>query len=433
MALTTKAAKIAVSVLFFLFGWSMYSQNAAPSSIHQSIQTHTDAIFDGLVNLRRDFHLHPEVAEQEERTAQKIQDFLRSLGLEVKTGIGGHGVVGILKGAKEGKHIAWRADIDALPSDSPDVVDFASENKGVRHICGHDVHTTIGLGMAHVLASQKEHLEGRIYFIFQPAEETYAGAKAMIHDSLFQIIQPEEIYAAHITPSPQGTVFTKPGPLYAYLNAIEINYKSTVQNKGALIDYTKNLLQSFQTVGADSKFWDPRNTLDPEIGLANPNTIFKDYLTLLQDIKVNDSEGKITLSSLINSSDQPQLDALLKNVKAEIMNSKYAKDLLSVVYSYEKDILYNDENLAPLALKSIANIYGAQNAIPLYGVFPGYHGDDFAYFQEEVPGVYFFLGGSNYEKGIISMPHSPTFQVDEECIRTGVNYFSSMLVERLKP
>lgn len=199
-----------ISFLFlvlFLNGLDLNGQETkATASIHQFIQSHTDEIFDSLVKIRRDLHKHPEVSGEEKRTSEKIAEYLLSLGLEVKTGIGGNGVVGILKATKEGKHIAWRADIDAMPSDIPDVVDFKSEDRGVRHICGHDVHTTIALGIANVLASQKKHLKGTIYFIFQPAEESFTGAKAMINDGLFDIIKPEEIYGLHITPSPSGIV-----------------------------------------------------------------------------------------------------------------------------------------------------------------------------------------------------------------------------------
>lgn len=432
MTLVTKSFRAALILHFLFQGLYAFGQDAkAPSSIHQAIQARTDEIFDSLVEIRRDFHRYPEVSGKEERTAKKIEQYLASLGLEVKTNIGGYGVVGILKGEKEGKRIAWRADIDAMPSDIPDVVDFKSENNGVRHICGHDVHTTIGMGIANVLASQKENLPGTVYFIFQPAEENYEGAKAMINDKLFDVIQPEEIYALHISPSPKGFVATKPGPLYAYLNRIDISYRISDIEKESIIEYTKNLLLSHQNVETNSKFWDVKNTLDPEIGIANPNTIYKNYLTLLQDIDVNESEGVITISTLINSSNQQQLDSLLKNVKAEIKKSVYSKNLVAVKYSFAKDILFNNEELAPKALDIIAKIYGEHNAVPLYGVVPGAYGDDFVYFQEKIKGVYFFLGGSNYEKGIISLPHSPNFAVDEETIKTGVNYFSSMMVERL--
>lgn len=433
MTLPTKTIRNAFIIPFLFYGSCAFGQDrSSASSIHELIQSRTDEIFDSLVEIRRDFHRYPEVSEEEVNTSQKIAHYLKSLGLEVRTNIGGYGVVGILKGAKEGKRIAWRADMDAMASDIPDVVDFKSEYDGVRHICGHDIHTTIGMGIANVLSSQKESLRGTIYFIFQPAEENFEGAKAMIDDKLFDMIQPEEIYALHVSPLPEGLIATRPGPLYAYLNEIAIRYTISDEVRKLVPGYTKELLMRNQNVTDDSRFWDVKNTLDPEVGLSNPNTIFKNYLTLLQDIVVKEADGVMTISSLINSSNRGQLDTLIVNVEREIRKSAYADDLLAVEYSFQKDVLFNDGELAPEALDIIAKVHGEDSSVPLYGVTPGYYGDDFAYFQEQVRGVYFFLGGSDYEKGIISMPHTPDFAVDEECIRTGVNYFSSMIVERLK-
>lgn len=187
----------------------MLTSDQSNSLSHVFIQQKTDEIFDSLVSIRRDFHVYPELSGQEERTSKKIEQYLVSLGLEVKTNIGGFGVVGILHGAKKGKKIAWRADIDAMPSNIPDVVNFKSKNEGIRHICGHDVHTTVALGIANVLASQTENLEGTIYFVFQPSEENLKGAQAMIDDGLFDIINPDEMYALHMSPFPAGTIATK--------------------------------------------------------------------------------------------------------------------------------------------------------------------------------------------------------------------------------
>ncbi|HAI42515.1 MAG TPA: amidohydrolase, partial [Maribacter sp.] len=169
-----------------------------------AVESRTEEIFERLVALRRDLHRHPELGGKEKRTAAKIGEYLTSLGLEVKTGIGGQGVVGILRGAKNGRKIAWRADMDALASDSPDVVAFQSTNPGVRHICGHDVQVAIALGIADVLVSLKNQINGTIYFVFQPSEENVRGAKAMIDDGLFEMIDPEEFYALHVTPYPEG-------------------------------------------------------------------------------------------------------------------------------------------------------------------------------------------------------------------------------------
>ncbi|WP_299247048.1 amidohydrolase [uncultured Aquimarina sp.] len=420
-----------IFILFLFFGVITFGQESViKPAIHKSIQQQTNKIFDDLVKIRRDFHMNPEVSEQEKRTAQKIKEYLLSIGLEVKTGIGGNGVVGILKGAKEGKKIAWRADIDAMPSEIPDVVDFKSKTEGVRHICGHDVHATIALGIANVLASQKDQLKGTVYFIFQPSEENYKGAQAMIEDGLFDIINPEEIYAAHIAPLPATMISTKPEWLFADYKVIEVSYKNSGDDD-AMIEYTKTLLKSFQNVELGSKFFDPQSLLNPAIGLANPNTIFKDYTTVYDNFNVKKTEDLISIKTYVGSSIFNELDRILPQVKQKIKSSKYSTSLVNVSYSGDRVNLMNDKKLTNKAMNAISTVYGSQSVIRLYGEMPDGRGDDFSYFQERVPGVYFFLGGSNFEKGIISMPHAPNFAIDESCIKTGVNYFSSMIVERL--
>ncbi len=454
MTSTTRIIRTSLILQFLLCGLFTFGQNATtptPSSIHQSVQTHTDAIFDSLVKIRRDFHMHPEVSWKEKRTSKEIAAYLLSLGLEVKTGVGGYGVVGILHTGRPGKRIAWRADIDAMPSDAPDiawradidampsdapdVVDFESKNEGVRHICGHDVHGTVGLGIANVLASLKENLEGTIYFIFQPAEESAKGAKMMIEDGLFNLIKPDEIYGLHVSPYPVGTIATKSANVYAHLTFMEINYKAS-NDQDSLVDYTKKIMKTAQTYGPNAKFWDNENLFSPELGVTNPNTIYKDYIALMSDFIIKKSNDTLKIRVLLNASNEEELDKYLALIKNKIETSRYSKELLSVKFNFQKGhpVFFtplNDKDLTNESIESISGIYGKQSVIPLYGVPPLQISDDFAYFQNSVPGVYFFLGGSNYEKEIVAMPHTRNFAIDEEAIRTGVNYFSSMIIERL--
>lgn len=404
-------------------------QDQKESAIHNTIQQLTDDIFNDLVAIRRDFHRHPEVSEEEERTSQKIAEYLSSLGLEVKTNIGGYGVVGILHGDTPGKNIAWRADIDAMPSNIPDVVEFKSIYPGVRHICGHDVHATVGLGIANVLAQQKENLEGTVYFIFQPAEENYKGAKAMIDEGVLEDLKIDEIYGLHISPFPVGTIATKSGSVFAHTNRVEVAFKSGRDEEK--IDYTRKLISGFQNVKADSKFWDLESLGDPEIGIESPNTIFTNFFTVKENFGIEKKSEQIIITAVLNSGSKEQLDSFLETLRENIIQSKYSADLESVHFSYEKAVVINDEDLTNETANSVSNIYGEESFIPLYGQITADRGDDFAYFQRTVPGVYYFLGGANYETGVISMPHSPNFAVDEESIRFGVKYFSSMIVERL--
>lgn len=426
-----KFLKVATSIQFILFTLSVFGQNQTiNSTVHERVHQRTYQIFDSLVKIRRDFHSHPELSAQEKRTSSKIAEYLTSLGLEVHTNIGGYGVVGILKTNRKGKNIAWRADIDALPSDIPEVVEFKSKNKGVQHLCGHDVNTTIGLGIANVLTSMKENLNGTVYFVFQPSEENLKGAKAMIDDGLFDIIHPDEIYALHITPMPEGLIATKSEWLFAGYKTIEVSYKNSSENQSA-IEYTKNLISNLQNIEPNSKFWDNRNLLDPNIGLGNPNTIYKNFITVNQKFTVEETNNQILISTIINSSNEMKMDSVIPQLKQKISNSKYAKNLVEVEFSDKYPTVSNDRKLASETMNSLTNIYGSQSVTPLYGVIPDGRSDDFAHFQKRIPSVYFLLGASNFEKGIISMPHSPNFSVDENCIKTGVNFFSSMIIERL--
>lgn len=433
----TKRFRTVFILHFILYGFCAFGQVAtAQSSIHKSIQSRTDEIFDSLVEIRRDFHKYPEVSEKEEMTSKKIEDYLLSLGLEVETNIGGYGVVGILKGAKEGKRVAWRADIDAIATAIPDVVDFESKNEGVRHICGHDVHTTIGLGIANVLASLKEDLQGTVYFVFQPAEEMNKGAKGMVDDGLFNLINPDEIYGLHMSPYPVGTIATKSENVYAHFTFMEVEYKAS-NDQDSLVNYTKQIMKSAQTYGPNAKFWDNESLFSPELGVTNPSTIYKDYVALMSGFGIEKSNDKLKVRVLVDASNEEELNEFLALIRNKIETSRYSKKLLSVKFNFEEgmpvmETPMNDRELTDETMKSITDIYGNQSVIPLYGVPPLQFSDDFAHFQKFVPGVYYFLGGSNSEKNIVAMPHTPNFAVDEEAIRTGVNFFTSIIVERLK-
>lgn len=415
------------SLVFFIQACSFEPKSEEKELTVNLIDRETDQIYESLVEVRRDLHRYPELSEQEKRTSTKIISYLDSIGLDVKTNIGGYGVVGILKGAQEGKHVAWRADIDALATDSPDVVDFASLNKGVRHICGHDVHTTIGLGIASVLAKHRDKIKGTIYFIFQPSEEIWKGAQSMIADGLFDLINPSEMYALHITPLPVGQVATKGKEVYSYFRRLTVQYKGEVA-KDEVVKYTQDLMRSHST--ANEKFWDLNNIMDPEIGIVNPNSIYADYIAVSEPFRVKSENNVVEISSMIYATDSLKLDSMLVRIRENIGRSAYSTKLLSVQYEKNDPTVYNDAKLTQETLQTIAAAYGKNTVAPIYGIVYLFN-DDFSFFQKKVPGVYYLLGGSNFEKGIIAMPHSANFAVDEEAIRMGVKYFSTMLLSRL--
>nr|WP_297787936.1 amidohydrolase [uncultured Allomuricauda sp.] len=420
-----------LAIFFFLFVTIAAFSQKSTKSIHTDIQQRTEEIFDSLVTIRRDFHMYPEVGGSEERTSTKIAQYLTRLGLEVKTGIGGYGVVGILKGTKPGKKIAWRADIDAMPSEAPDMVDFKSKHEGVRHICGHDLHAAVALGIANVLAKQKEKLAGTVYFVFQPSEENIKGALAMMDDGLFDIIEPEEMYAMHVTPFPAGTIAVKPEEMFSDYKRVDLLFKKTTK-RDALFQFAKQAILSLENVAPDSKFWNMQNMGDPEIGIAGPKSIYKDYTTVdKNNFSIKETEEGIQISGYLSFSDKKQRDSAIPLLREQISNSIYDSAFLKAELVNVFPTLDNNERLVNENLEELSNIYGKDSVLRLHGVVADGRSDDFAFFQPKVPSVYYFLGGSNYEKGIIAQTHSPIFNVDENCIKTGVNLFASLIVERL--
>ncbi len=426
-----KQTILALLFLNSLFMSSIVAQkNKSEIETQKSIQLETDIIFDKLVEIRRDFHENPELAGKEKRTQEIIKKQLIDLGLKVETDIYGYGVVGILEGAKKGKRIAWRADMDALPNDFPDKSSFKSKTKGVQHGCGHDVHMTIALGIAEVLVKNKKSLHGTVYFIFQPEEETFIGAKKMVENEIFSKFKIDEIFALHVTALPTGQIMVKPNEMFAYQKEIGIQFKTALSNE-EVKDLSAKIRKSLVRTINDSKPWEIQSILDPKIGLTNPNTIFKDYLISEENFRSYSKNDTFRVNAEIYETDATRLKNIIPTVEKVIADNNYGSKLLSVSFIKENPTVLNHPNLTKTSINILDKIFGKGFVVPDYGQVP-YFNDDFAYFQQKIPGVYFLLGGSNFQKGTIAMNHAPNFEVDEECIRTGVRTFSSLLFERGK-
>ena len=270
---------------------SFKEANAADNAqIHQQIQQKTAAIYSDLVAVRNDLHQHPELSGEEQRTANVIAASLADLGLEVIRDIGGHSVIGVLDTGKPGKSVAWRADIDAIPT-----------AEGVGHNCGHDIHTTIALGMAEVLYSLKSQLTGKLIFVFQPAEESYTGAQAMLDDGFLTAVHPDELYAAHISPMPAGLVASKADYLYADYRQVNLVFTNVTEPE-AIIALVKQSIRSLQSVAEDSPFWNTANLMDPTIGLGHPNTIYQNYVVVENRFDVEHAGDALTVSGYVSAS-----------------------------------------------------------------------------------------------------------------------------------
>lgn len=411
-----------------LFSITIGCKTSDDKIVHQKIEKHTNAIFDGLVKIRRDFHENPELAGNETRTSKIIAKYLTDLGLEVKTGIAGNGVIGILKGKENGKNIAWRADMDALPNDFPDEASYKSKVDGVQHGCGHDVHMAIGLGIAEVLAKNKDLLNGTIYFIFQPEEETFVGARNIVANDEFLKMDLDEIYSLHVTALPVGQIMVKPNELYAYQKRVQItlNDKFSKEDVKTLYDEIRSEILRKKD-GANP--WEIPKAFDSIIGLTNPNTVFKNYLFLEEHFVIEEENNQLQIKAYLYETNKSNLPNILPKIEEIIDNSEFKDKFVATSYIQENPTVLNDERLTDKATMILNEIYGNETVVMDYGQIP-YFNDDFFYFQQKVPGVYFLLGGSNIEKGISAMNHAPNFRVDEECIKIGVKSFSSLILER---
>jgi len=421
-------------MLLMLFSINLFSQSSSQDinmgidiAVHQLIQEKTGTIFDRLVQFRRDLHQNPELSGDEKKTAAKIAEFLNKLGLEVYTGIGGHGVIGILKGSLPGPVLAWRADIDACKSDAPDPVDFPSKVTGVRHICGHDLHTSIGLGIAQVLSSLKEKIAGTRIFIFQPAEENLSGAKAMLADSFFLKNKPECCFALHVIPIEAGLATVKTKEVYKRSMEVRLVLQNS-ENNTKMVQECQSLIKSVNTVENSQGYFDIGVVDYANAGLGTPKSIFADYLAVNNEMEINSNDTCTAINVYIVSSDKENLTKAFSEMKKNLLASAWQKNIRELVITQEYSTVYNDPQATEQARSIFHAIYGDNALLQQYDVIP-YNADDFAIFQQKYSGVYFFLGASNAKKGVSSAPHAPFFAVDEEAIKYGVNYFSSLLME----
>lgn len=414
-------------VLGLLVGGCQYnpSQRTTPDAIHLQI----DGLFEKLVAIRRDIHQHPELAGYESRTSAIIGAHLRDMGLEVQTSQYGQSVIGILRGGHSGKTVVWRAELDALSGEFRDPALFRSQNPGVYHACGHDIHIAIALGIAEVLVKQREFLHGTVVFVFQPEEETFKGAKGLIDRGVFSSISPDEIYGVHVTALPVGQIVVRANEMFAYQRRVSIRLKNEL-SRADILQLTKNVKSELSRSRTGAKPWEIQNIDDPVIGLTSPSTAFQDYLIIDATFHTRTENEEVVLDFYLYETNASKLEGIISRVKRVIDASGHKSQLLSVSYVQENPTVLNVASLTRFAIRTLQQSRGVDAVRPAFGQVPFFN-DDFAYLQQEIPGVYFFLGGSNAEKGFVAMNHAPDFQVDEESIRIGVSSFSSLISARL--
>lgn len=383
----------------------------ARPSIEGQIDARIRARHDALIAIRRDIHRHPEVAGNEVRTAALVAKELRRAGLQVRAGVGGHGVIGILRGGKPGPVVGYRADMDAVADPAPDPVDFRSIVIGIRHVCGHDVHTTIGLGVADALAAVKRDLPGTVLFYFQPAEETTEGAQAMIQDGALIPPAPSAIFALHCSPLEVGTMAAIEGLVLPGLDAVTVRLSGT----GGLGDASRKMVEALNALST------------PRTG-GNPDSF---VVVEMWNQGLPDGDHTVQVSAGIRASN----DSLYALVERAVRKRAANLDVPGVT----ADVAYRRE-LVPATANNVevvrATYPALRRALGTKGleVLPRgtrYFSEDFSHFLKRVPGGMYFLGVSNEKKKIVGMPHSPGFAVDEAAIDAGSRAMARLLADYL--
>ncbi len=374
-----------------------------------------------MIDLRRDFHQYPELGLQEFKTARKVEGVLKALGLKTRMFVNGTGVRGFLKGSEEGESIALRADMDALPIQEETDLPYQSKNKGVMHACGHDAHIAMLLGAATILSEMKKELKGNVAFIFQPAEEIGAGAKAMVEEGALE--GADRIFGLHVySILPFGTLGYRPGPLMAAGDFFDVKITGKGGHGGLPhlavdpIVIAANAIGTLQTVV--SREVDPVESAVISICKMNGGEAY------------NVIPETATFGGTIRTH-KPELRESLPKRVMEILNGLVS----GMRGSYEFNLMskfpatINDEKMTAFVVNVAEELFGKdklQLMKPLMG------SEDFSFYLQKVPGTFAFLGVENKEKGIIYPHHHPRFNIDEEILPLGTALHVSVAMEYLK-
>jgi amidohydrolase len=401
------------------------------------IDRRVEAVLPKVVAWRRDIHQHPELGFQETRTSQLVAAHLRSLGLEVRTGVGRTGVVGVLKGGRPGPVVALRADMDALPvTEQVDLpfkstvrAQYAGQEVGVMHACGHDNHVAILMGVAEVLAGLKDRLPGTVVFLFQPNEEGMpgepSGAQAMIEDGALANPAPQAIFGLHVRPDRVGTILYRSGAILAASDVLHIVVRGR-QTHGAQpwggvdpIVLASQIVLALQTI--PSRQVDvTQGPVIVTVGMiqgGNRYNIIPDSVVMLGTVRTFD-EGV-----------RADIKARIRRTAESIAQSAGATATVDFGGS-ANPVTYNDPALTERMLPTLRRV-----AAPgmLQTAVPWTPAEDFALYQQKVPGMYFFLGVTPADRDPATAPrnHSPLFFADEAALPVGIRAMANLAVDYL--
>lgn len=376
-----------------------------------SVLAEAEKIKDWLVEIRRDFHMNPELGMEEFRTRDKIVEYLKALDIEYVTGIAGTGVLGIIRGKEEGKTVALRADMDALPIEDKKNVPYRSTVPGKMHACGHDAHMTILLGAARLLKSMEDQLRGNVKLLFQPAEETVGGAKPMIQAGVMENPKVDAVFGLHVTPEISvGEIGIKYGQMNAASDTIKIILRGKSSHGAYPQEGVDTIMMAGQVLTAlqsiVSRNMDPRNSAVVTIGTIRGGT------------QGNIIADKVELVGTVRTLDPNTRSLVIKRIEEIVTNlAKAMGGEGEFIREEGYTALINADEIVDIVKANAEEMLGLDKVHVLRQASLGV--EDFAYFAQEAPGAFYRLGSRNEKKGIIHDAHYCLFDIDEDCLVIG--------------
>jgi amidohydrolase len=404
-------------------------------ALRQEADRRASEVMPKVIAWRRDIHQHPELGNHETRTAALVAEHLRKLGYEVKTGVAHTGVVGVLRGGRPGPVVALRADMDALPVTEETGLPFASKARteyngqevGVMHACGHDGHTAILMGVAEILAGMRDRLPGTVKLIFQPAEEGApegedGGARMMIAEGVLENPRPGAMFALHLAAFPAGVIAYRSGPIHAGEEDLKIVVKGR-QTHAALpwlgvdpVALAAQMVLALELI--------PNRQVDPTL----PNIV--SIAMIHGGVRSNILPDAVTMEGTVRYLDPAKKDDLMQRVRRTVESiAATAGATAEVTFSSYSPPNTNDPALTKAMEPTLRRVAGAG----LMDYPPVTVSEDFAFFREKVPGMYFFLGINQPGVGFgeAEPNHSPRFVVNEDTLLVGVRAMANLAVDYL--
>lgn len=399
-----------------------------PAATLEQIAALSGELHAAAIAFRRDLHRYPELGLRETRTAGLVAGRLRELGFdEVRTGVGVTGVVGVLKGGRPGPVVAVRADMDALPiQELNEDIPYKSTVAGVKHACGHDGHTAIALGVAEIFSRLRADLPGTVVFLFQPAEEGDpdggpTGALRVLDDWPLENPTPQAMFGLHVQPQLLvGQVGYRSGAAMASVDRFTIRIIGK-QTHGAMphtgidpMPIAAEVISALQTI--PSRQIDARTPTVVSVGTVSGGSRFNiiaDSVTMTGTVRSLNKEGPATVKA--------RMEAILKGVTSSY-DASYELEYIETA-----PVTFNDPALVVQSLPAMRAALG-EGLVEAESVMVG---EDFSYYQQRIPGFYFFLGVANPDRGITAMWHTEYFDLDEDALRVGMRTMATVVADYL--